>query len=208
MEHMAIMGRGHEAAAEGSGRGTQEAAQQEAVDGMGNMAGPCSSSGPSKKAVGGALLRMLHRKLSMAWEQWQQVCEVIRQQRSSLDYAMRQFMHRELATAFASWSHFYLQTKQFKMLQQITAWSFTLNQSESFEFWAHVTKTTLEQLRSAKAAWVEPIFSPTKTSHLSRPVRTTKARTFTNLGDLQKNHVKIHEKASEARGSARHNPTT
>jgi len=33
------MGRGHEAAAEGSGRGTQEDAQQEAVDGMGAVAG-------------------------------------------------------------------------------------------------------------------------------------------------------------------------
>ena len=46
--------------------------------------------------LGGALNRMLHRQLSMAWEKWQMWYAIRVAQRRLLDEAMRRFVHRKM----------------------------------------------------------------------------------------------------------------
>ena len=51
----------------------------------------------------GALIRMMNRKLSMAWESWQAWYADLLEQRRKLAHALARLMHRKLAMAWATW---------------------------------------------------------------------------------------------------------
>jgi len=57
---------------------------------------------------GGAIRRMLNRKLSMAWEQWQQVCQEMRDQRAAMRRAVVRMINRKLSMAFNAWAEWYV----------------------------------------------------------------------------------------------------
>merc|ERR1711957_67907 len=56
---------------------------------------------------GGAIRRMMNRKLSMAWEQWQQRCQDMREQRAAMRRAVLRMIYRKLSMAFNAWAEWY-----------------------------------------------------------------------------------------------------
>merc|ERR1711881_329529 len=59
------------------------------------------------RTCGGAIRRMIFRKLSMAWEQWQQVCQEMRDQRAAMDSALRRWVNQAMFLAFNRWIEWY-----------------------------------------------------------------------------------------------------
>jgi len=57
--------------------------------------------------MAGAVKRMINRKLSMAWEQWQQVCQQMRDERAAMERAMRKFLNQALFAAYNRWLEWY-----------------------------------------------------------------------------------------------------
>ena len=53
--------------------------------------------------MGGAIRRMMKRKLSMAWEKWQYEAEQARRQKYIVQGAINRMMKRMLSKAFEQW---------------------------------------------------------------------------------------------------------
>ena len=56
-----------------------------------------------KHLMTGAIRRMMNRKLSMAWEQWQQWYADIKDQQFKLAGALRRMMNRKLSMGWEQW---------------------------------------------------------------------------------------------------------
>jgi hypothetical protein len=53
--------------------------------------------------AGGAIRRMLNRKLSMAWEQWQQVAAELAEQQLAIRRALLRWKNAALSAGFLAW---------------------------------------------------------------------------------------------------------
>ena len=51
----------------------------------------------------GAVKRMMHRQLSMAWERWQEWYADLKDQQFKVAGALRRMLHRKLSMAWEKW---------------------------------------------------------------------------------------------------------
>ena len=71
-----------------------------------------------KKMLGGAVRRMLNRKLSMAFEKWQTEAAQMSHEKKMLGGAIRRLLHRKLSMAWEQWQQMANETKWQQQLLQ------------------------------------------------------------------------------------------